>query len=121
MKEKQNIGTDLEFEALALFAARPSLLETFLDLTESGHLEIRWNPLEDPIQWEAKGKPTEFELKRISALRVFRDKGYIESVTDHAIAEFSVIASPRAMAVREAYDRVPAALKERIKQEMKIQ
>ncbi|MEE8433183.1 MAG: hypothetical protein V3S64_00210, partial [bacterium] len=93
---------DPESQALALFAGRPSILEAFYDLTEKGFMDIRWNPLDDPVQWESKKKPTEKELERILALRVFNKKGYIESVTDQGTANYVVSADDWAMKVRHA-------------------
>lgn len=120
MKSKIKHGSDPEKEALALFAGRPSILEAFLDLTEKGSLAIRWDPLKDPIQWETDEKPTEKELERIAAMRVFYEKGFIMSVTDNGLADFTVIADDWAIGVRKAFDNLPSILKEKIREELSM-
>lgn len=119
MEKNNNPQSDPESEALGLFASRPSILETFLDLTESGSLDIKWNPLEDPVQWETDVKPSDTDLKQISALRLFNEKGFFDGVIDEGTAKFRVIASEWAMEVRKAYNHLPQTLKEKIKEELR--
>ena len=112
------IESDPETVALGLFASRPSILKAFLELTENGFLENKWNPLVDPVQWEYNVKPTDAELRRIATIRLFHGKGFIERVTDEGKAKFRVNANEWAMEVRKAYNHLPQTLKDKIIEEL---
>ena len=109
---------ELEMEALVLFAGRPSVLEAFYDLTDKKSLNLRFNPLEQPIHWESAEKPTDEEIRRLAAVQALDENGYISSVTDMGIADFTVTMSERAEEVRKALDELPKNLKETIKDEV---
>ena len=109
---------ELEMEALVLFAGLPSVLDAFYDLTDKKCLNLRFNPLEEPIHWEGAEKPTDEEIRRLAAVQAFDEKGYISSVADNGIADFTVVWSDRAEAVRKALDQLPKNLKEMIKEEV---
>lgn len=109
---------EFEMEALVLFAGRPSVLEAFYDLTDHKPLNLRCNPLEEPIQWEGKEKPTDEEIRRLAAVQTLIEDGYVDGVVDSGVADFSVVISDRAEAVRKALDQLPKNLKEIIKEEV---
>ncbi|MCH7478222.1 MAG: hypothetical protein IIA14_08970 [SAR324 cluster bacterium] len=109
---------DLEMEALVLFAGRPSVLEAFYDLTDHKTLNLRYNPLQEPIQWEGKEKPTDEEIRRLAAVQTLIEDGYVMAVDDNGPGDFSGLVSDKAEAVRKALDQFPKNLKEMIKEEV---
>ena len=109
---------ELEMEALVLFAGGPSVLEAFYDLTDKKCLNLRFNPLEEPIQWEGKAKPTDEEIRRLAAVQALDEKGYMSGVSGQHKTNFAVLVSEKAKAVRKALDELPTNLKEIIKEEV---
>ena len=101
---------DARSEALALALARPAIMEMFLGLTEHGQLEVSWDPTLDVPQWEGAVEPTEADFKRIAASRVLFTRGMVSQVQDAGGGKHMLCASGQAMAVRQAYDALPAEL-----------
>ena len=113
------IDADIEMEALIIFAGKKHVLECFLDLTDNGYITTPWNPLQDPETWGILEKPPRGELQKVAVIRIFDERGYIERVTDLGVTDlgvtnYSVIASTKAMEIRNAYDRIPPKLKEKL-------
>lgn len=109
---------EIEREALVLFAGRPSVLEAFYELTDKGSLNLRWNPMDDPTDWELGGKPNDEEIRILAAVRTLWERGYIISVADGGRSNYTVTASEEAESVRKVLDKLPDKLKGQVKAEL---
>jgi hypothetical protein len=104
-------------QALALCAGSPRLLETFLRLTDRLGMGVQGDPLEEPIQWEGRGRPSYEDIETIAAVRVLQDIEYVGGVFPAGYGEYVIVATNEAMAVRAALDRLPESLKAKVRQE----
>ena len=109
---------EIQREALVLFAGRPSVLEAFYDLTDKGSLNLQWNPMNDPSEWEFDGKPNDEDIRFLAAVRTLLDREYIINVTHNGRSDYTVTASGEAEAVRRALDELPDSLKGQVKKEL---
>jgi hypothetical protein len=111
MKNIRHTSFDAQAEALTLVLARPSLLEMFLQLTDSGSINVCWNPNVEPPKWEGDHEPTEDDFRRMAAAKVLLEKGFlVAGGIDPAIGSYSLIATDEAMEVRKAYDSLPGEM-----------
>jgi len=109
---------DIEREALVLFAGRPSVLEAFYELTDKKILKSRWNPMDDPSEWESEGKLGDGDIRFMAAVMTLLEKGYIAGVTDEGPSNYIVTASEMAETVRSVLDRLPDTLKGKVREEV---
>ncbi len=107
----------LEREALALLVGPQRFLETFLRLTDHVNLRFQGDPLEEPIQWKRWGRPSDEQIEEIATVRVLWDREYVSGVLPAGYGDYTVVASNEAMALRTAFDRLPATLKEKARRE----
>ncbi len=107
----------LEREALALLVGPQRLLETFLRLTDHVNLRFQGDPLEEPIQWKRWGRPSDEQIEGIATVRVLWDREYVSGVLPAGYGDYTVVASNEAMALRTAFDRLPATLKDKVRKE----
>jgi len=98
-------GDQLDPELKSLIFGRPSVLELFLELTDRGTLKLRWNPLGGSPVWEAATPPTEKEIERMAAVQFLMDRGYISSITDNGLVDFTINTSDHASDLRAAYNK----------------
>ncbi|MFQ5802262.1 MAG: hypothetical protein ACE5JQ_05110 [Candidatus Methylomirabilales bacterium] len=108
-------ASNLEVGVLALLAGPPKLFETFLRLTEKLKIGVKWDPFKEPFHWEGRKRASRGEIGWIAAIRVLRDQGYI-SVPLPTVDGYALIASNQAVAARTAYDRLPEAMKAKVRE-----
>ncbi|MFQ5931462.1 MAG: hypothetical protein ACE5MM_03545 [Nitrospiraceae bacterium] len=113
----QGSTSDLEREALALLVGPRELLETFLHLTDHVNIRLQGDPLEDPVQWKGWGRPSDEQIEEIAVIRVLRDREYVSGVLPAGYGDYAVVASNEALALRTAFDRLPATLKNKVRKE----
>ncbi len=80
-------------------------MELFLELTDRESLKLRWDPLAGSPVWEAATPPTEKEIERMAAVQFLMDRGYMSSITDSGVADFTINASDHAIDLRAAYNK----------------
>lgn len=110
----------LELKALALLAGPPTLVKTFVHLTERVSIGCHLDLLKNPVQWEAPRRPTHDEIQRNAALIVLWDRGYIGGVLPAGYGSYAAVASNEAMAVKAVVDRLPRTFKTQLQVEQQL-
>lgn len=88
---------------LVLYAPKP-VREAFLELTSTGVLRVKANPMQKELHWELPTPPTDEDITRIAIAKRLLERGLASGVTDEGLGSYSLIATSEARQLRSAFN-----------------